>query len=216
MLYPYSLSGGKEKLNSFRPSSRLPPVLAPGAAVVVSSTVPPSAAKVINEKLSALPNKPVMVDAPVSGGAARAANGDLTIMASGEAAGLKKAGTVLNACTKAGEFIFLYSGVVEGERGEERWVECSSPAEPADFDLFTSSFSWWSRQASVFLLWRSWFRILRQGSLISSSSFPSKHLNSPYFLLPFSNHSSLIRTWLVFTSPSPLSRWLSLPRSDST
>lgn len=46
-----------------------------------------------------------MVDAPVSGGAARAANGDLTIMASGEAAGLKKAGTVLNACTKSGQSI---------------------------------------------------------------------------------------------------------------
>ena len=79
-----------------------PVVLAPGAAVVVSSTVPPSAAVEINKELAKLPNKPVMVDAPVSGGAARAANGDLTIMASGEPAGLKKAGTVLNACTKSG------------------------------------------------------------------------------------------------------------------
>lgn len=44
-----------------------------------------------------------MVDAPVSGGAARAANGDLTIMASGEQSALVKAGLVLDACTKQGE-----------------------------------------------------------------------------------------------------------------
>lgn len=78
-------------------------VLEPGASVVVSSTVPPSAALEISQRLLELPNKPLMVDAPVSGGAARAANGDLTIMASGDQSAMVKAGLVLDACTKQGE-----------------------------------------------------------------------------------------------------------------
>lgn len=76
-----------------------PPVLAPSASVVLSSTVPPSSALLLSDRLAALGNKPRLVDAPVSGGAARAANGDLTILVSGDDAAIAKSLKVLHACT---------------------------------------------------------------------------------------------------------------------
>lgn len=57
------------------------PALKRGAAVIASSTVPPRFAQNLGERLAALGL--LHLDAPVSGGAARAAKGEMTIMASG-------------------------------------------------------------------------------------------------------------------------------------
>ncbi|CAH0056794.1 unnamed protein product [Clonostachys solani] len=54
-----------------------------GASVVLSSTVPPSFAKEIEQRLHGLGRGIRLVDAPVSGGVVRAANGQLTIICSG-------------------------------------------------------------------------------------------------------------------------------------
>jgi 3-hydroxyisobutyrate dehydrogenase-like beta-hydroxyacid dehydrogenase len=53
--------------------------LADGATVILSSTVPPSEARCVGEKLESLGRGLSLVDAPVSGGVARAAKGDLTV-----------------------------------------------------------------------------------------------------------------------------------------
>ena len=53
----------------------------PGSIVIASSTVPPHYAEELGRKLAALGLQ--HLDAPVSGGAARAASGEMTIMASG-------------------------------------------------------------------------------------------------------------------------------------
>ncbi len=55
--------------------------LKPGSTVLASSTVAPEFAEKLNERLSAMGLR--HLDAPVSGGAVRAASGEMTIMASG-------------------------------------------------------------------------------------------------------------------------------------
>ncbi len=57
------------------------PQMKPGSVVIASSTVPPHYAEELGRKLAALGLQ--HLDAPVSGGAARAASGEMTIMASG-------------------------------------------------------------------------------------------------------------------------------------
>ncbi|SCV27128.1 uncharacterized protein FFB14_01401 [Fusarium fujikuroi] len=57
--------------------------LSDGATVILSSTVPPSEARRIGDKLESLGRGLSLVDAPVSGGVARAAKGDLTMICSG-------------------------------------------------------------------------------------------------------------------------------------
>jgi 3-hydroxyisobutyrate dehydrogenase-like beta-hydroxyacid dehydrogenase len=50
-----------------------------GSVIILNSTVPPSAAREIRQKLVALGRDIDLVDAPVSGGVARAASGQLTV-----------------------------------------------------------------------------------------------------------------------------------------
>lgn len=69
--------------------------LKPGSVVVASATVAPEFAIDLGKRLDA--KGLLMVDAPVSGGAARAAKGELSIMASASEAALSKAEDVLNA-----------------------------------------------------------------------------------------------------------------------
>lgn len=70
-------------------------VLKPGSVVIASATVPPEFAAELGTRLAA--EGILMIDAPVSGGAARAATGELSIMASGVAAAFRKAKQVLDA-----------------------------------------------------------------------------------------------------------------------
>jgi L-threonate 2-dehydrogenase len=66
-----------------------------GSVVISSATVAPEFAIDLGERLSA--KGLLMIDAPVSGGAARAAKGELSIMASGESAAFRKADAALKA-----------------------------------------------------------------------------------------------------------------------
>lgn len=66
-----------------------------GSVVILSSTVPPSFVGALGERLAASGH--LLLDAPVSGGVARAASGGLTIMASGAPAAFAKAEGVLAA-----------------------------------------------------------------------------------------------------------------------
>lgn len=53
--------------------------LSQDAIVVLSSTVPPSYVRVLNKRLNSMGKDISLIDAPVSGGVARAANGTLTV-----------------------------------------------------------------------------------------------------------------------------------------
>jgi 3-hydroxyisobutyrate dehydrogenase len=69
--------------------------LRPGSVVIASATVAPDFATMLGEYLGN--HGLLMIDAPVSGGAARAARGELSIMASGDAHAFRKAKPVLDA-----------------------------------------------------------------------------------------------------------------------
>jgi putative dehydrogenase len=69
--------------------------LAKGAVVIASSTVAPDFATDLGKRLEA--KGLLLIDAPVSGGAARAAKGELSIMGSGPKAAFRKADAVLKA-----------------------------------------------------------------------------------------------------------------------
>jgi len=69
--------------------------MAPGSVIVSSSTVAPEYAIDLGRRLAE--KGLLMVDAPVSGGAARAAKGEMTIMGSGVPEAFDKADAVLNA-----------------------------------------------------------------------------------------------------------------------
>jgi putative dehydrogenase len=69
--------------------------LAKGSVVVASSTVAPEFAIDLGKRLQA--KGLLLIDAPVSGGAGRAAKGELSIMGSGSKAAFKKASAVLKA-----------------------------------------------------------------------------------------------------------------------
>jgi len=69
--------------------------LKPGTVVMVSSTISAQDAKLIEQRLAE--HQLIMLDAPVSGGAAKAANGDMTVMASGSDLAFEKLAPVLDA-----------------------------------------------------------------------------------------------------------------------
>jgi len=69
--------------------------MARGSVVVASATVPPAYAEYLGQRLT--PHGIHVIDAPVSGGAARAASGQLSIMASGSRAAFRRAQPVLDA-----------------------------------------------------------------------------------------------------------------------
>ena len=69
--------------------------LKPGTAVMVSSTISAQDAKQIAQRLQEL--QLIMLDAPVSGGAAKAAAGDMTVMAAGSDQAFEKLAPVLDA-----------------------------------------------------------------------------------------------------------------------
>ena len=72
--------------------------LAPGATVVLSSTVAPSEARALGAALAEAGH--MLLDAPVSGGQAGADAGTLTVMASGPAGAFERAAAALDAVAK--------------------------------------------------------------------------------------------------------------------
>lgn len=79
----------------FEGTNPLAPTLKAGTVVMVSSTISAQDAKEIEQGLAA--HNLMMLDAPVSGGAAKAATGDITVMASGSAEAFSKLKPVLDA-----------------------------------------------------------------------------------------------------------------------
>lgn len=71
------------------------PLLAPGAVILSHATMAPEAARDLAARTSAAGR--LYLDAPISGGAARAATGDLTVMASGPPEAFAKARPILDA-----------------------------------------------------------------------------------------------------------------------
>ncbi len=69
--------------------------LAPGSVVIASATVDPSLPPLWQQRLAA--RGLWLIDAPVSGGAAKAAAGQMTVMASGAPQAFEAAGTMLDA-----------------------------------------------------------------------------------------------------------------------
>lgn len=90
-------------------SASLLSLLKPRAIVVVTSTVSASWAKSANERLASHPKKIRFIDAPISGGAARASTGELTIMASGDDQTLDELDPIFHAM---GTQIYRISGGV--------------------------------------------------------------------------------------------------------
>ncbi|KZL83569.1 ketose-bisphosphate aldolase class-ii family protein [Colletotrichum incanum] len=80
-------------------SGKAAETLPDGAIVILSSTVPPSFVRDLESKLTNLGRGINLIDAPVSGGVVRAANGTLTIICSGDDAVLSKVNSPLLAMT---------------------------------------------------------------------------------------------------------------------
>lgn len=84
-----------KQVNSILFDSGLADTLRPGTAVMISSTIAADDARAFDAKLKQ--RELVMLDAPVSGGAVKAAAGEMTIMASGSAQAFDLLEPVLNA-----------------------------------------------------------------------------------------------------------------------
>ncbi|XP_051147765.1 uncharacterized protein LOC127262938 isoform X2 [Andrographis paniculata] len=78
-----------------------------GATIVLSSTVSPAFVSQLEQRLQNESKHLKLVDAPVSGGVQRAANGTLTVMASGSDEALEHAGSVLTAMS---EKLYIING----------------------------------------------------------------------------------------------------------
>ncbi|KAF2754830.1 hypothetical protein EJ05DRAFT_494324 [Pseudovirgaria hyperparasitica] len=81
-----------------------------GATVMLMSTVAPSFAKGLQERLVAAGKDLDMVDAPVSGGVARAANGNLTIICSGNNTAFPEANTAIAAMSGTDKNVYRVQG----------------------------------------------------------------------------------------------------------
>lgn len=108
------------------------------ATIILSSTVAPSDARLIQTQLDALNKGLTLVDAPVSGGPSRSATGDLAIMASGPEEALAKVSTILQAMSTAagnknlhfvrksptlqcsGHYTFILSHTIQGSGADPR------------------------------------------------------------------------------------------------
>jgi len=69
--------------------------LAPGSVVIASATVSPEFARALGKRLAGMGL--LMIDGPVSGGAAKAATGEMTVMAAGSPEAFAKCAGVLDA-----------------------------------------------------------------------------------------------------------------------
>jgi putative dehydrogenase len=89
--------------------------LVSGSCVILTSTVSATWARQANEKFKSAGI--LFVDCPVSGGPARAKAGELTLMASGDANSLEKAGPLLDALAKEVH-------IIQGGAGAGSTVKC--------------------------------------------------------------------------------------------
>jgi L-threonate 2-dehydrogenase len=88
MLFVFVVNDKQTETVLFGPDGAVP-ALSKGSVIACCATVPPTFAKSIGERIVAAGM--LAIDAPVSGGAAKAADGQMTIMASGSDAAFAKA-----------------------------------------------------------------------------------------------------------------------------
>ncbi len=108
--------------------------LKPGTVVMVSSTIASADAQAIAEALAEY--QLLMLDAPVSGGAVKAAAGDMTVMASGSDAAFARLAPVLDAV--AGKVYRIGSDIGLGSTVKlsiSCWPGCTSPLPPKRWRL---------------------------------------------------------------------------------
>ncbi|RAL14483.1 putative oxidoreductase [Aspergillus homomorphus CBS 101889] len=86
------------------------------ATLLIMSTIPASTAQSLTERLHTTHNRPDIhvVDAPVSGGAKRAADGTLSIMAGGTTAALEAATPLLSTLSAPGKLYLVPGGIGAG------------------------------------------------------------------------------------------------------
>ncbi|KAI9163853.1 ketose-bisphosphate aldolase class-II family protein [Paramyrothecium foliicola] len=83
-----------------------------GATVVICSTVPPSGVTLLEKRLESYGKGISLVDSPVSGGVARAANGSLTMICSGRNSTLTKIKNILLAMAGVSKNLYFVQGGV--------------------------------------------------------------------------------------------------------
>ena len=118
--------------------------LKPGTVVMVSSTIASADAQAIAEALAEY--QLLMLDAPVSGGAVKAAAGDMTVMASGSDAAFARLAPVLDAV--AGKVYRIGSDIGLGSTVKlsiSCWPGCTSPLPPKRWRLPPAPGSHWRR-----------------------------------------------------------------------
>lgn len=118
--------------------------LKPGTVVMVSSTIASADAQAIAEALAEY--QLLMLDAPVSGGAVKAAAGDMTVMASGSDAAFARLAPVLDAV--AGKVYRIGSDIGLGSTVKiihQLLPGCTSPLPPKRWRLPPAPGSHWKR-----------------------------------------------------------------------
>ena len=126
--------------------------LKPGSVVIASATVSPEFAKALGKRLADVGL--LMIDGPISGGAAKAASGEMTIMSSGSPAAYAKCQSVLEAIAgkiyKLGDEVGpgsvvkmvnqLLAGVHIAAAGEAMALAIRAGADPAQvYEVITNS-----------------------------------------------------------------------------
>jgi len=91
-------------------SGKAAEALPEGSIVILSSTVPPFFARNLRQRLVETKNGIDLVDAPVSGGVARAAQGQLTIISSADEAAISIANPVLCAMSGSPKNLYYING----------------------------------------------------------------------------------------------------------
>jgi len=91
-------------------SGKVAEALPNGGIVILSSTVSPSFVREVGKKLAAMGKEIDVVDAPVSGGVKRAANGQLAIITSGDNITISRSSPVLVAMSGAPENLHRIEG----------------------------------------------------------------------------------------------------------
>ncbi|BEI79860.1 hypothetical protein CcaverHIS002_0103890 [Cutaneotrichosporon cavernicola] len=97
-------------------------VLEPHSSIIVFSTVPPSFLIKIRERLDALNKGIGLVDAPVSGGFIRAAEGQLSVMVSGTLASISTARPVLDSLTRQPNGNLAVVGDIVGQASDFKLI----------------------------------------------------------------------------------------------
>ncbi|MQM12937.1 hypothetical protein Taro_045857 [Colocasia esculenta] len=135
-----------------------------GSSIILSSTVSPGYVTRLEQRLKGENKNLKLVDAPVSGGVKRAADGTLTIMASGTTEALEHAGSVLSALSEKLYIINGGCGAASSVKMVNQLLAGVHIAAASEAMAFGAK----NQNISVF------FYVLYNLSLLDHHNFPSK------------------------------------------